>query len=361
MKTVRTFALAAALHVMIFVGGASAQTVIVRNAPPNSTIEFVLNGSVTATATAGADGLATLMATKGLGDRETMDAFVWVDECGSTRRVQVVNRVQQPPPSDGCRRSQVQGLFLLQRITTLVVDVETTSPTLRLRQGPAPEEWLKPPPEPVAKQPRISIAPRGPILFGGGNTASLGGVLKPACGDVTSCTAADRAFSFGGGLSYWFSQYVAAEAGYIRLSPSVIDANGSGDRYRFDSDMDGGVMAFVGKGGFPIGRVRLFGSLGVDYHRTTFTTHETIDETTATIAGITTTIPGGITAIQWRTKGWGPAFGGGAEVWITPAIGIYGEVSRLGLMGDQEGAGEAKSDSTITAIIVGGRYRLGRR
>src|SRR6185436_19862362 len=140
MKTVRTIALAAALHVMIFVGGASAQTVIVRNAPPNSTIEFVLNGSVTATATAGADGLATLMATKGHGDRDTMDAFVWVDECGSTRRVQVVNRVQQPPPSDGCRRSQVQGLFLLQRITTLVVDIETTSPTLRLRQGPAPEE-----------------------------------------------------------------------------------------------------------------------------------------------------------------------------------------------------------------------------
>lgn len=361
MKTVRPIALAAALHVMILVGGASAQTVIVRNAPPNSTIEFVLNGSVAATATAGADGLATLTATKGLGDRETMDAFVWVDECGTRRRVQVVNHLQQPPPSDGCRRSQVQGLFLLQRITTLVIDVETTSPTLRLRQGPAPEAWLKPPPEPVAKAPRVSIAPRGPIVFGGGDTASLGGILKPTCGDVTSCTFADRAFSFGGGLSYWFTQYAAAEAGYIRLRPSVIDANGSGDRFRFDSDMDGGVMAFVGKGAFPIGRIRLFGSLGVDYHRATFTTHETINETTETIAGITTTVPGGITALQWRTKGWGPAFGGGAEVWITPAIGVYGEFARYGLLGKQEGAGEVKTDSTITAIIVGGRYRLGRR
>ena len=351
----------AVFFVVMGVGSVSAQTVIVRNAPPGSTIEFVLNGSVTATGTAGADGLATLMATKGLGDRETMDVFVWVDECGSTRRVHVVNRVQQPPPSEGCRRNQVQGLFLLQRISTLVVDVETASPTMRLRQGPAPEEWLKPPPEPVAKQPRISIAPRGAIVFGGGETSSLGGIMKPACGDVTGCSAADRSSYFTGGLGFWFTQYVAAEASYMRLRPSVINASGSGDRFKFDSDIDGGLMTFVGKGAFPIGRVRLFGSLGVDYHRATFTTRQTVNETTATISGITQTIPGGIAKLQWRTKGWGPAFGGGAEVWITPAIGVYGEFSRIGLYGAEDGPGEAKTDSTMTAIIVGGRYRLGKR
>src|SRR5262249_40948273 len=142
------------------------------------------------------------------------------------------------------------------------------------------------------------------------------------------------------------------EASYMRLSPSVIDANGSGNHFRFDSDMDGGVMAFVGKGGFPIGRFRMFGTLGADYHRATFTTHQTVDGTTA---------PGGTTTLQWKTKGWAPVYGGGTEVWITSAIGIYGEFTRLGLYGAEDGPGEAKTDTTITAIMIGGRYRLGRR
>ncbi|HKE83299.1 MAG TPA: hypothetical protein VKB50_06080 [Vicinamibacterales bacterium] len=349
----RPIALAAALCVTIGLGSASAQTVVVRNAPPNSTIEFVLNGSATATAKAGADGVATLTATKGaLADRDMIDVVVWVDDCGSTRRVLVMSRAAGPPPTDSCRRSQVQGLFLLQRVTSILVDVEAVSPTVRLRQGPLPEEWLKPPKPEAAKEPRISIAPRGAILFGGGQTASMGGVLKPACGDVTTCTATDRAFSFSGGFSYWFSQYVAAEASYMRMNPSVVDATGSGDHFRFDSDVDGGLIAVVAKGGLPIGRFRLFGSLGADYHRATFTTHETVDQTTA---------PGGITTLQWRTKGWGPVFGGGTEVWITRAIGIYGEFTRVGLNGTEDGAGEAKTDTMINALVIGGRYRLGRR
>ena len=347
----RPVALSAALHLMIGFSLVSAQTVVVRNAPPQASIEFVLNGTVTATATAGADGLATLTATKGaLGDREMMDVFVWVDECGSTRRVLVMNRVEQPPPVEGCRRSQVAGLFLLQRVSTILIDVETGSPTIRLRQGQLPEEWLRPPTSSAAKGPRISIAPRGAILFGGAETASLGGVLEPACGDVTGCTATNRALSFAGGLSYWFSQYAAVEVTYMR--PSAIDANGSAERFRFDSDIDGGLLVVAGKGGFPIGRVRLFGTLGVDRHRATFTTHETIDDTTT---------PGGTTTLQWRTEGWAPVFGGGVEVWLTSSIGIYGEFARLGLKGAEDGVGEAEIDKTMTALIVGGRYRLGRQ
>jgi hypothetical protein len=350
----RPIALSAALHLMIGVSLVSAQTVVVRNAPPQATIEFVLNGSVTATATAGADGFATLTATKSaLGDREMMDVFVWVDECGSTRRVTIMNRVEQPPPAEGCRRSQVPGLFLLQRISTILVDIETGSPTIRLRQGQLPEEWLRPPTPSGAKPPRISIAPRGAILFGGAETAGFGGfggVLDPACGDVTGCSAG-RAISFAGGLTYWFSQYVGAEASYVR--PSRIDVDGSGNRFRFDSDMDGGLVVFAAKGGVPIGRVRLFGTGGVDRHRATFTTHETIDDTT--------TIPGGTTTLQWRTEGWALVFGGGVEVWLTSSIGIYGEVSRLGLKGVEDGVGEAETDEMITALVIGGRYRLGRR
>jgi hypothetical protein len=356
----RPIALAAALHVLIGLGIVSAQTVVVRNAPPNTTIEFVLNGTVTATATAGADGLATLPVSKGgLADRATMDAFVWVDECSSVRRVLVLNYVQQPPPADGCRRTQIPGLFLLQRITTLLIDLDPALPAIRVRQGPLPDEWLRPPSPSGGAAPRISIAPRGAILFGGGESASLGSVLEPACGDVTNCSADNRALSFAGGLSYWFSQYIAAEGSYVR--PKVIAANGAGDRFRFDSDMEGGFVVFAAKGGFPLGRFRLFGTVGANYHRATFTTNETIDDRTATVGGVSQTIPGGTTTLQWRTEGWGPVFGGGTEVWLTSSIGFFGEFSRLGMKGADEGIGEASTDAMITAIIFGGRYRIGGR
>jgi hypothetical protein len=334
---------------------AAAQTLVVRNAPAKATIEFVLNGSVTATGVAGADGLATLTATTGaLPDREVVDAMVWVDECGSTRRVVVMNRVQQPPPADGCRRSQIQGLFRLQRITSFLVDVGPASPTVLLRQGRLPEDWLKPPPTSAASEPRISIVPRGLILFGGAENGDFGSVLDSACGDVTNCNDAGRAFSFTGGVSYWFSQYIGAEAGYVR--PSGVDVDGSGDRFRFDSDMDGGLVVFAGKVGFPVGRVRLFGTAGIDYHRATFTTRETIDDTPGTAP-----VPGGTTTRQWRTQGWAPVFGGGTEVWLSGSIAIYGEFTRFGLKGTEDGPGEAQTDETITAFIIGGRYRLGGR
>jgi hypothetical protein len=350
----RSFALAA-IHVVIGCGAVSAQTVVVRSAPPNTTIEFVLNGAVTATATAGADGIATLPATTGaLADRDMVDASAWVDDCGSTRRVVIMNRVMQPPPGDGCRRTQVQTLFLLQRVTNILIDLETAAPTSRLRQGPVPEEWLRPPVTGGETRARISIAPRGAVLFAGGENASAGDLLSPACGDVTGCTKSGRAFSYAAGFSYWFSQYFAAESSYVR--PSKPTASGSGDRFHFDSDMDGGLLVFAGKGGIPIGRVRLFGSFGAAYHRATFTTHETIDD--ATSAG--QTIAGGTSTYQWRTQGWAPAFGGGMEVWLSRSIGIYGEVARLGLKGSDTDS-EAQTDATITAIMFGGRYSLGGR
>jgi len=48
-------------------------------------------------------------------------------------------------------------------------------------------------------------------------------------------------------------------------------------------------------------------------------------------------------------------------VWITRAIGIYGEFTRIGLNGAEDGAGEAKTDTMINAVIIGGRFRPGRR
>jgi hypothetical protein len=336
---------------------ASAQTLYLVNAPSGSTAEFVLNGAVAGTGTASADGLATVPAATGrLDARQSIDVQVWVDVCGTVQRVLVMSRALQPPPPEvGCRRAQIPGLFLLQSITSLVVDVGAASPTMRIRQGDAPEAWLRPPPTGTAAA-RIAIAPAGLIVFGGGGLARFSDFSTQPCGDVTGCDVSDSSLSYTGGVSYWFSQYVGAEASYFK--PGRITASGSGERYRFDSDMDGGLVAAVGKGAFPIGRVRLYGMGGADYHRATFTTSQTIEATTVTVEGTAQMIPGGTPRFQWRTEGWGLVVGGGAEVWLTRDIGIYGEYGRLGLKGDDVSNGEAATDDVITSIVIGGRFRI---
>ena len=344
------------------VPGAYGQTVIIQSARPASTAEFVLNGSVAATGTVGADGLVTLAATQSfLADRQSLDVFVWVDDCDTTSRVVVMNRVEQPPPAAvGCRRVQIPGLFLLQGVTTFFVDMRVTPAAMRIRQGPAPEAWLRPPPPPSPESPqspdapaaRVAISPDGVILYGAAGLSTTGAFADQACGDVT-CTSDDYALSGAAGVSIWLSQYVGAEGGFFR--PKRITAEGTGDGFRFDSSMDGGLLVFVGKVGMPVGRLRLFGLGGADYHRATFTTTQTINDVTDSNG---TVVQGGTQTYEWRTEGWGLTFGGGAEVWLNGTVGIYGEVSRLALKGDDVGPGEAETDQTITAIIVGGRVRV---
>jgi hypothetical protein len=338
----RSFVLAAALYLVTGAGVASAQTVVVQNAAPASAGELVLNGTSVAKGTAGADGLITLTAgTGGLQPAQTLDVLVWVDDCVGSRRIVIMSRVEQPPSADTCRRTPIQGVFLFQPITSMLIDISPVTPVVRVRQGPIPEEWLRPV---VAGEapPRFALAPRGLILFGGGGLVSPGDLLTPACGNVTTCSADDRVISMTGGVGVWFSQYVGAEASYFR--PQPLEASGSGDRFTFNSDVDGGALMVVGKAGFPVGRVRIFGAGGMDYHRATFTTTETIDSTPVTL--------------QWRTEGWAPVFGGGIEVWFTGTVGLYGEMMRIGFKGDDVGNSEARTDSTLTSIVVGGRVRL---
>jgi hypothetical protein len=338
----RSFALAAAFYFVMGAGVVFAQTVVVQNAAPASTGELVLGGKPVAKGTAGADGLITLTAgAGGLQAAQTLDVLIWVDDCGGSRRVIIMSRVEQPPSAETCRRTPIQGVFLLQPVTSLLIDISPVTPAVRVRQGPIPDEWLRPvvPGEAV---PRFALAPRGLILFGGGGLMSAGDLISPACGNVTTCSSDDRAISMTGGVGVWFSQYVGAEASYFR--PRRLEASGSGDRFTFNSDVDGGALVVVGKAGFPVGRVRIFGTGGMDYHRATFTTTETIDSVPVTL--------------QWRTEGWAPVFGGGIEVWFTGTVGLYGDVTRVGLKGDDVGGSEARTDTTVTSIVIGGRVRL---
>jgi hypothetical protein len=340
----RRLLLAAALHAVLAPISAAAQTVIVQNAAPGSTAEFVLNGTVVATATAGADGLATLAAGPGaLPDRASQDVLVWVDRCDTLRRVVIVERVATPPPAGaGCLRTAVAGLFLLQRETTIVVNVERDPPTMRLRQGPAPPEWLIRPTPGAAAAAAPSIAPRGLIVFGGGGLMLTNDFSSQSCGDAPTCNGEDQTFSATGGVGFWPSQYIGIEASLLR--PRRVTVDGGGNGFAFDSEMDGGLLLFAGKVGVPVGRLRLFGMGGMNFHRATFTTVQTVNESSQTY--------------QVRTEGWGTAFGGGAEVWLSSRVGIYGELARLALKGDDVGGSEARTDTNATSIVVGLRLRL---
>lgn len=143
LKVVRLPGLAA-LFCLITAASAHAQTVIITNAPQGTSLEFVLENNVEGTAMADAMGVATVVANEAhLGTRR-MDAVVLVDNCGTTRRVLVLDKAAQEPPPGTCTRTEMNGVFLVQRITTLVVNVGNMPPTLLQRQGPAPAAWLQP-------------------------------------------------------------------------------------------------------------------------------------------------------------------------------------------------------------------------
>ena len=111
-----------------------------------------------------------------------------------------------------------------------------------------------------------------------------------------------------------------------------------------------GVVTAVGKVGGAVGRVRIYGLAGPSWHRATFTTRQTFEETT---------LPGGTQTYQWRTEGWGLTFGGGTEVWISSRFALFGEGSRLEMKGTDVGNGDAETDVTLTSAIAGVRFRIG--
>ena len=112
MEPRRLLALAAALNLTVCVGAASAQTVIVRNAPPDSAIEVVLNDTAVGTGEdqrQGRRARARRACPSALMKTET-DAQIFVDICPTIRRVLVVERAVQVPLQDaGCTRRDMGG------------------------------------------------------------------------------------------------------------------------------------------------------------------------------------------------------------------------------------------------------------
>jgi len=342
--------LAAAISLTLGVGVARAQTVLVRNAPPDSKIEVVLNTAPVGETRAGAAGigLVDVNLQKNVNKEET-DAQVFVDVCPEVRRVVLVERALTPPsPDAGCSRRDMGGIFLVKRVSTLVIDFGGTSPTLLLRQG------------------KVSLAPprswdggrTGFMLFGGGGFTDLANMAAIACGTgTTQCSGKESGLGFNVGAEYWLTPIIAAEGTFLK--PKKATATGSGDRYHFDNEFESFVGTAAGKIGIPAGRSRIYGHVGATYHQVTFDTNETLDELTTTTAdGVTTTVPGGVQKYRLETRGWGWFFGGGLEVWLSGSSALYAEVGRLSLKGSAVKKEDGTTNERVTTLIVGVKARL---
>ncbi|MEP6917806.1 MAG: hypothetical protein ABJC89_19320 [Acidobacteriota bacterium] len=334
----RLLGLAAAMNVGLGAGVALAQTVVVRKAPAGTTVEVALSAATVGTAPADANGDAIvafkLPETDG---KAELDAYVFVDYCDTMRRVVVVERGRAPlPPSAGCERREIPGLYWVRRVSTLVVDVGGPIPTLLLIKG---TYGLN---DPVARSWTPSMT--GLSVFGGGALSSYRDARQIACGDVTPCGGSDSGIGYTAGATFWFSRFLAAEGGYVK--PHRATANGSSTTFTFNSELDPRLITIVGKVGGPIGPVRLYGLGGANYHQAMLTTTETIDSVTQTI--------------EIKTKGWGLLFGGGGEVWVSRFVALYGELNFASLKGAPTRGGEVRLDDRLRLITFGARVRIGR-
>lgn len=350
-KSWRPLAFAAVLNLVVGAGTVAAQTVMARNAQPGTVVEVVVNATSVGSGTADASGNATIVFNLAAASgKPQIDADIYVDACDDNkRRVLIVERGQpSSPQAADCQRRDDLGFFLVRRVSSLVLDLIGTPPTMMLRQG----EVSFDPADLVAVAP-----PSGLVLFGGAAMAQFANATDVACGNVPDCSGQDARLAYSAGLEFWFNPYIAAEAAYIK--PTEVEVVGSGTGFRFDSSLDPHVVSVVGKIGVPARRARFFGKVGGNYHRAFITTTQTNDERTVTIDDVLQTIPGGTQSFEVKTAGWSWLFGGGMELWIKPSFGLYGEVTRAVLKGNALDDEEGAIDERMTLYTVGVKVRIG--
>ena len=337
----RLLAIAAALNVTAGAALSAAQTVLVRNAPPGVNVEILLNDAVVGTETTSPAGEVSVDLK--MPEPGEMDANVYVDVCEKTRRVLVVDRNKRPsPPAAGCDRREVSGVFLVRRINTLVVDVAGPQPTMLLVKGAYKPPKPKPEGEEGASTP-MRPAPTGLTLFGGGGFGKFRDAFINACGNVQGCTGHDGGPGYSFGTTAWFTRWLGAEGAYVK--PRQVSAKG-GDTFSFNSAFDVDVFTVAGKLAIPAGPVRIYGLGGAAYHQSTLNSSETIDAATQSF-------------VQ-KTHGWGLLFGAGTEVWVTPKVALYGELSMTRLKGKAEDKGDGLVDDRLRFLAIGARIRLSR-
>ena len=349
-KLLRLLAVAAVLIVGGSVRPAEAQTLIVRRAPIGSTIELIVNSSPAGSAQADAAGDAKVpFDLQAVTKKPEIDARIYVDTCDNLRRVAIVEREAAPvAPESGCTRQELTGVFLVTKVSSVVVNVGEPVATLLLRQGPYD---LRP------RGPRRA-APGGFVVFGGGSLINYANALEFGCAGVPTCSGDERGFGYTVGAEYWISRYLSVEGAYVR--PPELAVSGSGTAYRFDSFLEPHLFTLAGKVGIPVGPVRFYARAGFNYHRAESGTTQVTDAGTTTVDGVTTTTPGSTETVSANTDGWGWLYGGGVEAWLAPAFAIYGEGGGAGIKGETEVVDQGRIDNRLTIFTAGIRVRVGR-
>jgi hypothetical protein len=336
-------------------GLAAAQTVIVRSAPPGGLVEVVMGGEVFGSATADTLGDARVtLKTFPRPSAGEISTQVFVDVCGEARRVVLVERsFDAPSVAADCVRRAIEGFFVLRPISTVVIDVGQQTPILRLRQGPAPEAWLRHGPPPA---PSLFASAPGLELYGALSFATFREAIGRACGTVRGCSGRDFTPSYSLGGAYWLSRFFGAHASYLRAGTVEISADD--DRFDFDATVDVEVLSLSGIVGAPLGRARLYGLMGINRQRSATVIVQTQPDLVVIENGVSRTIPGGTERFVLNTAGWAWQFGGGLDVWVTPAAGLFIEAGSGPIKGSNQDAPEGVTNDHITYVMMGGRVRL---
>ena len=203
----RPLLLTAVLTVTVAAGAATAQTIVVTKAPPGATVELGLNAAVIGTAKADAAGMATLPVNlTAHGRRAETDVRIFVDVCDQARRVTLVEAGwQAAAAAPGCARQEIFGVFYVRAVTTIVVNASDQAQAVWIKQGPAPEAWLRDVPagNPVDDRPALAVSAAS-IFFGGRGAGKYLSFDKVVCGPGYSSCSSDEtqlAFRLGGDYS----------------------------------------------------------------------------------------------------------------------------------------------------------------
>jgi hypothetical protein len=356
-ECLRAAALALFLLATAGASRALAQSVIVRSAPPESTVELTMNSGGVVSAKADSNGDATLaVAARGT----EADVQFYVDNCGNSLRVLLVERGLQPaPPAPACTRKDIWGVFVMRPVTTFLVEMNGTDPVVYITQGPVPRSWVGRGAD-AGKQSKLpwGTPQKGLAVSAGGGFSSFKRSGDLACGTASSCASDSTGGALSFGAEYWITRIFAAHVGYLR--PSDVTASGGGSGYRFDSRIHARLLTVGGKVGIAQGPMRIYALGGLNRHEATSTTNQTTDDSTVTVGDVTQTIKGGTQTYAQQTHGWNWMLGGGLEAWLTGRVAIYGEFVRAKVKGDPANGGEGGLDDQATFIVGGARVRLWR-
>lgn len=337
---------AAIVLVVLWAGVAHAQTIMVRGAAPGARIEGVVDATPAGSTTANAAGEATIVIPQTAGKNDA-EANVFVDVCADNlRRVLIVERGKAPAaPGEGCERKEVQGLYWIRRVSTVVVSMSEPTPRVLLRQGSF-----------SFKPPRVFGPPTGLVVFGNGGLSKVADIGLFSCGNVTPCSIRSSGWTGMAGVEYWVKPWLAGEGAYLK--PANAKTSATADTFRFDSVLKSDVFSVAAKIGVPVARVRMYGKVGGSYHDATFETDQTLTDRTVTVDDVPHTIKGGRQTYAMRTQGWGWIFGGGLEVWISPAFALNVEAGRGQLKGQGVDKADGALDDHVNYLMLGARVKV---